>query len=134
MKHNKQDSDELRKTPSKCLSIIPDWDSIQNSVQKKMSKDVAKRKTMEARLREMENRNLKILGINDNDYEKITGKKFRREFTSSETSSRRQTFSTEKSLKNHKDRMGRALSNKLRAAKSSSAKGGALSRSKRILR
>ena len=45
----------------------------------------------------------------------------------------RQTLSAKKSLSSHKHRMGRALSNKLSATKKSVAKGGALSRSKRVL-
>jgi hypothetical protein len=99
-----------------------------------LSQDVAKRKKMEAQLREMEERNMKILGVDAKQFEKITGKRIKKvASTTSSSGGMRQTLSAKKSLSSHKHRMGRALSNKLSATKKSVAKGGALSRSKRVL-
>jgi hypothetical protein len=117
-----------------CMKTGPNWESIQNSVQNMLSQDVTKRKNMEARLREMEDRNMKILGVDAKQFERITGKRIKSGTPAAgSTGEVRQTRSAKKSVSNHKQRMGRALSNKLSTTTRSVARGGALSRSRRVL-
>ena len=123
----------------------PDWETIQKTIHYMMDKDVSKRKIMENRLRSLEENNLKILGINHEQFKSICGKDPVTLSPAPVPRKKERTHSAKKANNKHVQRMGKAMSNKLLKKSSSlgrnrnqnmstmSNKGGALGRSSRGL-
>jgi hypothetical protein len=116
----------------------PNWKDIQESISCMMEKDIKKRKSMEQRLRSLEENNLQILGVNSEQFKKICGSDRK---ILSPAPLHRHTKAVNRSTNNsnnkHIQRMGKAMKSKLSSSSSKrtsmSKRGGALSRSSRGL-
>jgi hypothetical protein len=91
----------------------PNWTSIQQTIHSMIDKDVKKRKQMEHRLRSLEENNLKILGVNINQFKEICGKgPVILSPAPSHTPTKRSARAA-KSNQKHVQRMGKAMDQKL---------------------
>lgn len=91
----------------------PNWTSIQQTIHSMIDKDVKKRKQMENRLRSLEENNLKILGVNINQFKEICGKgPVILSPAPSHTPTKRSARAA-KSNQKHVQRMGKAMDQKL---------------------
>ena len=120
----------------------PNWTSIQQTIHSMIDKDVKKRKQMEHRLRSLEENNLKILGVNINQFKEICGKgPVILSPAPSHTPTKRSARAA-KSNQKHVQRMGKAMHQKINRSSPRSGtskrsilskQGGSLSRSSRGL-
>jgi hypothetical protein len=93
----------------------PNWKLIQQAMTSMMVKNVQKRKAMENKLRLLEENNLKILGVDANTLKDICGKPpVRLASPASNHTPTKRTKSQKRANNKHLQRMGRAMSNKLR--------------------
>ena len=108
----------------------PNWTSIQKTIHLMIDKDVKKRKQMENRLRSLEENNLKILGVNINQFKEICGKKPVILSPAPSHTPTKRSARAAKSNQKHVQRMGKAMDQKLNR---SSPRSGSSSRRRSIL-